>query len=365
MEYRIEKYTVSELQEYIDSEDYKNAGVLPISPDRAKSVIENPRGDKHDVVLITARQGNKLLGYKTALPDYFFNGAEKIKLAWISGSWTDPDYRRKGLASTLFFELDKAWNSALIYTNYAPASKKMFDKTNVFETYRSHNGCRCYLRFNAGEIVPARFSWMKPLTPLLGFLDRILNATLLHVLVNKVKAGNIELSYPEILDDRQISKLFENTLSGRGKSELEWIMSTPWVIDESMKGDRDKRRFFFSWIARPYRLYFLVINRGTDQESVFMISLKGSQMKVPYYSIPEKPTYDIASVLFAEARRNKVSVLDVFDENLKHFLIKNKTNFIFVREQNRKYMVSKRIIGGLPDSNAVKVPDGEGDVVFV
>ena len=96
-----------------------------------------------------------------------------------------------------------------------------------------------------------------------------------------------------------------------------------------------------------------------------MISIKGSKMKVPYYFIPKDCTLQIGDIVFAEAQKNKVSEVDLYNEKLVSGLVNNKANFIFLKAQNRKYMVSKEIIDQFPNADAIEVPVGEGDVVFV
>ena len=39
--------------------------------------------------------------------------------------------------------------------------------------------------------------------------------------------------------------------------------------------------------------------------------------------------------------------------------------FAFSKSRERGYMVSKEIISEFPDEKSIKLPDGEGDVVFV
>lgn len=365
MDLKIEKYNKAELLAYINSEEFKSAEVFPISPDRALSHINNPRIDENDIILITASHKGNLIGYRTAMADWVFNGSEKIKLAWISGTWITPEYRRQGLANKLFIELRKSWNSNLMYTNYAPASKKLYDKTQVFDTFKQSSGKRFYIKSNAAEIIPSKWSWTRVLKPCLTAFDYLFNLSLLHLLIRRIRRDSSTYNYRDSLSDKQISRLFENCLSRRGKTELDWIMKYPWVIDDAVKEGRINNKYFFSWIAKPYLMYFLIINEASEHEIVFMISIKGKRMTVPYYYYDEEDRKYIGEILFGEAQKNKVSEIDLFDENLAEILAENKAHFIFSKDQERKYMVSSHIIHKFPNSNTVKVPDGEGDVVFV
>ena len=134
MKYDIIKYRKSNLHDYILSEDYKGLHTLPISHERAISHINNPRLDEDDLILITISFERKLLGYRTIMADKVLNGEKEVKVGWISGTWIDPKFRRKGLATILFDEIYKEWKGRLMYTNYAPSSKKVYDKIGVFET---------------------------------------------------------------------------------------------------------------------------------------------------------------------------------------------------------------------------------------
>ncbi len=72
MEINIKKYTKNTLSDYLDSDEYRNSEIWPISFHRALSHINNPRLDDDDVILTIAETDGQIIGYRTVMADYVF-----------------------------------------------------------------------------------------------------------------------------------------------------------------------------------------------------------------------------------------------------------------------------------------------------
>ena len=55
-----------------------------------------------------------------------------MRFAWLSGNCVDPEFRRKGFSTRLLQQAEALWDGRLMYTNYAPASKAVYDRTGQF-----------------------------------------------------------------------------------------------------------------------------------------------------------------------------------------------------------------------------------------
>ena len=172
---RIEKIKLKNLKEFHQSERFLKFKNSPISGLRVASYINNPNGSPEDVVLYLAIKNEQVLGYKTIFSDKFIHRGNKIKFGWLSGTWTHDDYRRKGVSLNLFNEAYNDWDGRLMYTNYAVASKKVYDKSTEFSKLVSFEGYRYYSRFYLGELLPPKSIWFKRIKKLLRIFDNVFN----------------------------------------------------------------------------------------------------------------------------------------------------------------------------------------------
>ena len=99
---------------------------------------------------------NELVAYRTILSDAFFIEKKKVSFGWLSGNWVHAKYRRKGFSTLLFNEALKDWGSKLMYTNYAVASKLVYDKTNQFNLLYDLKGTKYFTRFCLADILPLK-----------------------------------------------------------------------------------------------------------------------------------------------------------------------------------------------------------------
>lgn len=367
MEINIKKYTRITLSDYLDSDEYRNSEIWPISFHRALSHMNNPRLDDNDVILTIAEKDGLIVGYRTVMADWAFNEDKKIKVGWISGTWVEQEYRRQGLATKLFDEIYSEWKGRLMYTNYAPASKKVYDKTGVFEVYASHSGCRFHMKSNMAEILPSRFPALKAIKKLLPTADNFFNHYVLPFLTEPGMKSRLSYSFiiKSKLNSEELDLLFSNTLTKRSEKEFNWILNFPWVKEISQMDEGILRKYFFSAAADVFKQYFIIVYKRGVLVSIVMFTIKNTQMKVPYYYSQDMDVGLIADLVFKEAWKNGVSYIDIYNENLTGEMKLKTAYYAFSKNRERNYMVSKDIIQEFPDANTVKVPDGEGDVVFV
>ena len=361
---QIDRYNRSDLKKLISDPSYLDESTYPISPQRAESLINNPRAEDEDILLITARKNGRVIAYRTAMPDHVFHGEKKIRYAWICGSWVHPEWRRKRLATKLFLLLSEAWNKHLTYTNYAPISKRLYDKTQVFEEYCHHDGQRFYIRFNAATILPGHYPWLRSFRGPLRLLDACLNTLLRPFMVSRIDCPQYTSSSWSDLNWAEAQAFFRDTLCARGEKEFEWILKYPWVIDaEEGKGLKGER-YFFSWIAHPFRRRLLSFENNGRTNHI-LISQKDGQLKIPYMDVDEYGWEKAARVILTEAQKCGLSEVDSYQEKLLRHMLSLSKAYITTKKHERKYMVSKHISDDFPKLNSIQVPDGEGDVVFI
>ena len=364
MEYQIKLLNKSTLEAYVNSESYLQSDIWPISFHEVASLVNNPRLDPGDVILVVAEFESRLVGCQSILSDWVFSGNKKHKAGWLSASWIGQEHRRKGLADILLNEVSKAWNGRLLFSSQSTKSNK---KVSVnFVEYLVKNGCRFHMKSNLTESLPLKYPFLKRFDGILPAADFLFNDYVLPFITDMGMKSRLSYSIliKSKLNEEECALLFEKNLTRRTSTELNWAIEFPWILELNEMDEKVMHKYSFTAGADSFKQYFCVIYKSGVLIAIVMISLKDQQMKVPYYYSADMDIAMIADLIFNEAWKNTISHIDVFEQNLVAEMKLKSAYFAFSKSKNRSYFVSKEIIAVFPEVMSIKVPDGEGDMIF-
>lgn len=362
---RIKRYKLSELLTFVDSSAYNSMDIVPISRHRAKSYVHNPRANPDDVVLYMAYIDEEMVGYRTLLPDTVFVNEEIHRVAWLSGNWVNPKLRRKGIASALFREAFADWSGKLLFTNYAPESKAVYDKTERFSFIQSSKGVRLYLRPCLLVILSKKgkvFRFFNPLWRILDALLWLVNPLPLFARMFKMKGVGFEyLSFP----DDEIAMMFEqataNTPSQRKRQELEWIIGNPWLVSSPL-GDTIGQRYFFSSSPKWFVQSIVKVHHKGKPLGFVMINAADGAVFVPYVSCSAEHALLFAKIIIKHSMAIGANRVTVYNPQIADSLRGLKPFSMLSRIQYRNYFATKLLSTQLGNKTFL---EGDGDCAFV
>ena len=366
----IKKVKLKALDSFINSQEYKTYKHQPISRFRALSYMHNPRADNEDIVLYLAFKNNQLVGYRTILADKIGVKEKNIKLGWLSGNWVDPEYRRQGIASLLLEEAFMDWEGKLLFTNYAPESKAVYDKSDKFICYKHYKGLRLYYRSSVYNLLKERSAFVRNMKYFLRIFDFILNL-FQQIRLNRHYHKHISLvpafeyvHKPDTDVFKLVSSMQENELERRSSLEFSWILKHPWVGTAPVP-DQNSGKYHFSNFAKQFENICLKIFHRDELCGFLHLVRKDNFLSVPYFYIfPEVDARGVAQIINLIAIKLKVSVLTVYHPDLVKALRRLNPPVLAKKEMVRNYMVSKKLKEILPDENHIYFQDGDGDLVF-
>ncbi len=354
-------YTISELQDYLNSDQYLHSDILPVSPERVCSYLNNPRAEAQMPVLFTLTENGKLVAYRTLLPDQFNDGTQQVTFAWLSGAFVAPDYRRKGLSTLLLKVAGEAWNSKLMFANYAPAAKAVFDRTEAFTQFAVRPGRRYYMRSSLTTLYRERIGASR----LLKFADNVVNG------MHDLSLPSDQFPLPtgtsaEQIDtpDEQFKKLFAQFNGGslfrRGAAEFEWIRSFPWVTEDT--NVRLPGRYHFSRIVSLYRnIWYRIENESGT--AFLWITIVNEKLSVPYFFYSDQLHVVAGRQLVLNAMLNhRCAWVTIRHPELGPVLGTRKNLFILSRNMPQRYFAHRTIAPSIPLNPVIH--DGDGDAVF-
>jgi GNAT superfamily N-acetyltransferase len=362
----IRKYTAEELYNWTNSLEYNNLADVPVSKQRALSYLKNPKLKHNEPIAYLLFESEKLIAYRTLLPDTLTINGKEQSICWFSGSWVHPEYRRKGLSTKLLNAIVEEKGNILGNSNWTPVSKKVFDQTASFNTI-NYSGIRCYLKFDLTGILSARFG-KKPLNKmLLKTFDSATNCLLApYYAYRKRKFNRSKLSceFLHTPDDECISlmqKWSKNEPNCREKASFEWILSYPWIFETPFAGDLN-RKYYFSTTSQRFSQF--IIKYYTDNQAVgfAMISLRDGFLKIPYWYVDNEHVTEALKIVMKIAVNSNAKTLTSAHPDIVFTLFTNKWHCLIKRKFEHGFLFSKEIYAQIPQNAFFQ--DGDADGVF-
>lgn len=364
---RIEKIALINLQAFVDSKEYKSFVDKPISSLRVQSYLKNPNANEDDFVLYMAFSNDILVGYRTIFADTFISNNKKQKFGWLSGNWVHPNYRRKNISSTLFDEVYTDWNANLMYTNYAEASKAVYDKTDTFTVLKSLHGLRYYRRVCLAGLLAPKANFFKKIKPVFTFIDWSSNLFLDFRFSSKKNLNKqieiIDFWNDEITDF--LKKVKDQELFNRDSKGYNWIQSFPWISSDS-EVKKESEQYYFSLYAKKHKvIFYKIIAPNTDKIIAFIaISIRDKKLKIPYlYALPEAINI-VKNLIFTICDEHQINHATIYHSQLNNVIKNNKNPFLKHRTFEQKYMVTKKLLLDFPEIKNYEIQTGDGDGVF-
>jgi GNAT superfamily N-acetyltransferase len=360
---RIEKYNASRLKDFIESDQYQTMPVIPVSPPRALSWLKNPRMEPEDILMYLLFDGEDLAAYRCILPDRHAD----IRFGWLSGNWVDPLRRRQGLASRLFDEAFQDWGHQLMYTNYAPESKAVYDKTGRFALYREKEGARYYQRAVSSTLLGDRNAFFRAARPIFRMADGIINAWQdfrISTVREKTKPDYLHAEPVRSVDpaSRELMERHQRLGFGlRDQEAFEWITTYPWLEE----GDEKDERYFFTWMVPRYQNSCLKVwDKAGKLTGFLMLAMVGDKMTLPYVCLEKEASACVVKILDHYLTAEKISYITTYNPEVMGLMENTRTPLLGRRRFYQRFYVTRELIRQLPDANKIYFQDGDGDVVF-
>ena len=360
---QIESYNRRQLREFIESDFFKKSDKIPISHHRALSHTHNPDCADDDILLWVAYDNDSLVGYAGVLPGMCrLNGIDE-KIYWLSCFWVDEPYRKRNMASLLFFQLTREYKERLFISNFVPALEKTYQSIGIFQPTVRKTGYRFYVRFCFSEIVAARTAPMiSLLKPVSRCIDNFLNLFFeVRVLFYKKLKEDFKVVEDCCFDGKFQSLIdsfrTEESYIKRDSAHFDWILNTPWILQG--KPDKDSQRYFFSSRSSQFKYCSLKIYENEDLLGYVLLKIRDRSLTVSYLYANDRIITDIAAHILKKANEEKLKTITVFDKRLSDEIRKNRSRYIFSKEVKQLYIVAKEI-----DITSFSFQDGDGDGVF-
>lgn len=364
----IQELRAADLQAYIYSKAYEQSPVLPISRHRALSHIANPRLQAEDVILLLAyNEENVLVGYLGVLPDEIYLNGKQARGGWLSCMWVNPITRGQGIGGKLVQAALNAYDQRILVTEFTPAAKRLYDRTEAFVDLHQPVGLRGFLRFNTATILPNKKPLFQKLKPLLKAGDWLLNIPNDFRVKLKSYQPDLQWEYVNQLDDELEAFLRsrqDNQVFRRGQAEVNWMLKQPWVLSGADQDDYS-RRYHFSAIDGRFDFMLLRLYRRTGElAGLIMFSIRNRHLKVPFLYVEDDLLPEVAKLIYRHMQQLKLDMLSVFHPALVAHIRDHTHPFFHIRDLRRHYIIAKEFADDITTQGQIVIQDGDADCAF-
>ena len=357
----IKMYTLEELESHIHLLLSDKSQTAPLSPLRLSSYLTNPRAEPKDHVLFELWNEDKLVAYRTLLPDIFFDQNHMPhRFAWLSGNWVDPAFRRQGFSTKLLQQAEARWEGRLMYTNFAPSSKAVYDRTGQFPLLTQRDGKRFYLRAANEELLGERLGSKD----LLRVSDQVINRFREGKLQKFQPVDNSRCKVESITHmDKQIDQLLsrfkDRSLFNRDTEDFRWILEQPWVTSKQT----DTIKYHFSYTSSRFQNLLLKFFLPDQSMGFLWLVVHNQTMSAPYVFVESEKIFPfMARELLHAMIIHGCTHTTIRHKQLAEQMMVHKSQFLSVRNMPQKIFVHKLMADRVPPR--LDIQDGDGDVVF-
>lgn len=363
----IQKIALKDLEHFFYSDFFKKLEFKPISEIRVKSYKNNPRARENDIILFMAFDKKAIVGYRTILSDSFMSGVKQKHFGWLSGSWVHPKHRRKGISTLLFNEVLKDWEGKLMYSNYAEASKRLYDKTNRFQLLYNLEGARFYMRFSLGEILPKKNNTFKKTKMVWKGVDLFLNSVFdVRRAFFRNKKNDFIVKQDEKMNELIVAFIKnngKNNLFDRGKLEFDWIRDFPWVLSNEAAKTESNHYYFSVYSKELQSNIFTLYDKNENLIAVLFIVIRDGDMKIPYAFFKDTNKELVSSFIVNKVKLYKINTITTYHKDIEKEFIK-KLTFIYKKKFVQNFFSTKSLFNFMKDKENIVVQPGDGDSVF-
>lgn len=352
----LHKICLKDLSDWVNSDWFEQLQVKPLSRFRVESYVANPHAQNDDVVLYYYEEANQVLAFRTVLPAALDAGGERF--AWLSGVWTHPRHRRRGLARRLFHEVYADWNGRVAATNFSPLAKLLYEKSGLLSPARELTGKRFYLFVKSKKLLEQRMGNLPFLWPLIdAWAARTAKSRVKHFQPTQDNVMRWERkAFPdheclELANRQQPEFLFR-----RGEAELKWMLAWPWLSTDDRSFEYN---YPFSSYVKQYEVYTVKFFEGERFAGFLLYSIRNGHLKLLHRNFALDCARAAAAFLLNESVASRVEMLTVLDEPVAEALSRMQHPFVLVKRWTLPIYA-----GRLELSQNSQLQPSEGDFIF-
>jgi len=349
---------IGELETYLNSQEYQNTTIVPITAQRVHSHIQNPRAELNDIALIIAEEENgNVLAFIGLLPDFILV-PEKEKVFWISCWWSHPE-KGNSLGIPLLLAALQVSNNKLL-ADATPDTLSVFQKSKLFHIPKTKKGLKLFMKPLVKKVLLRKKSELERFASALDVTDWLIS--FLHLpfkLLNSFVYRLPKNIVIERISSNEIQNINTENYFQRNEKEIEWVENNPWVLAPNEY--LEKRLYPFSTVADSFKNHFLRIKENGKAIGTLWLTEREGVFKLPYLWHENGKELAMANGIMNFLSTNNATEFTTFHPQMTKTLAKMNLPFVFKHSTSYQYVWGKKLSDSL---NLDFFQDGDGDAIF-
>ena len=366
---QIEKFTLNHLKSIINDNDYWNRSEVPMTRHRMLSYIHNPRAHYDDIVLFTAFEENKLVGYLNILPDNIKLKDNSYKIGWISSWWVSEHFRSSGVGAFLFYGALKHYNQSLAGVRYNENAGNIIKASRRFTDLNDIKKTIFILKIQPGRL--ERSILYNILITLTKPVAVCINSGL-NILYNRKRKiyerlntyDGIKIEYVNWIDD-EIDKFInthqKNNLIKRSAAEFNWILRYPWILSAPGKYNM-RHNYQFADISPRFFYIAVKLFKKDNLIGFLLLKFRDDYLDIPYIYYNPEYQNEIVYAIFQQAYLLSVQYISIYDDKLIKSIINKRNLYLYSRNTTYKSAITNKYT--TYNLSKYSLQGGDGDLVF-
>ena len=360
---KLKQYTIADFKKLVFEEEFLHGKVIPVTPVRIKSQINNPKALDSDVVLTVAIDENdEILGYAGALPDEV-NG---LRCAWNS-CWRVKNGAPAEVSMQLLFTFISNWNKNVMFSEMTPHTSRIIEALGFCKPVTNY-GLRGYFRSCLAEILPRKRKSLSKIKGILKLIDVIANLpiNLYSILYRNSTSIKTEIIAADKLTDEDeafIQKHNSTQPSKRNIADFQWIDRFSWLVDDKDASTEIANKYYFSYKVSRFRSQWVRFMENEQLVGLVNFTIRDKELKLPYIYCEEGTETIIGDFFYTMlVKDKKLASVTTFHPAITSTLLLRK-HFLFKTRLPKYSAISKDLYNasGLTD---ISFQMGDGDCVF-
>ncbi|NND07855.1 MAG: hypothetical protein HKN87_15870, partial [Saprospiraceae bacterium] len=259
-----------------------------------------------------------------------------------------------------------AYGRKILVTEFTYPAQRLYDKLGAFKDLQKIDGMRLYIRSDFAKLLPPKGPRFAELAGLWKGLDKLVNLFLdLRFLFGR-RIGGSSITYHEEID-QEIMQFMATTKTAeifrRGQAELNWILSHPWIKQQSAS-DGESEKYHFSSIAKRFRFVPLTLSDDAGNCVAFlMFAIRDRHLKIPYCYFDESGEKEVKTCIAHHLIKWKISTCTFFHPRLVRLFTNDHYPALHTRKMQRHYIIST-VFTQFDADQVVSIQDGDADCAF-
>ena len=190
------------------------------------------------------------------------------------------------------------------------------------------------------------------------------------VLKSKLSSNKLNKKLTETVSEiDEETNIFINTnnqsnLFKREKTDINWILKYPWVLEQNYI-DEISKNYYFSSVDKKFEYVSVKFyNDNKEVEGFVIYQIRNKHLSIQFASFKNEQIEQIVAMTKELIKTHKINFFSTFNKELTNYFNKKSSPFLFKKTILRDFYYSKNFEHYFTENPSLTFEAGDGDMIF-